>query len=112
VPIVHIHKRGADRFWGRHQWLAEHLGVEIISRNRGGAYAEGGRRGAPHALQVADRFHVNKNLRETVDRFLVRNHRALREPEAPMADHPANVVETADVVASYLSEMDLHQTFL
>src|SRR5215208_3013117 len=48
------------------QWLGEHPGVEIVSRDRSGEYAEAARRAAPHAVQVADRFHLLKNLRDVV----------------------------------------------
>jgi transposase len=47
-------------------WLGEHPGVEIVSRDRSGEYAEAARRAAPHAVQVADRFHLLKNLRDVV----------------------------------------------
>lgn len=52
------------------QWLQEYPEVEIVSRDRCGLYAEGARRGAPQARQVADRFHLLQNLRETIERQL------------------------------------------
>jgi transposase len=51
-------------------WLKTHPGVEIISRDRAPKYAEAAREGAPHAIQVADRWHLLKNMGETVQRFM------------------------------------------
>lgn len=52
------------------KWLKDHPEVEIISRDRAGAYIDGANKGAPQAKQVADRFHLLKNLTETTERFL------------------------------------------
>ena len=73
--------RSADT---RHTWLQAHPGVAIISRDLGGSYAEGARRGAPDAVQVADRWHLLANLRAALERLLTRKHAAL--PSVPHAD--------------------------
>jgi transposase len=70
-------------------WLRAHPGVQIISRDRGGVYAEGARHGAPQAVQVADRFHLLKNLLEALDRVLLRQHTLLAEVFRDLASETA-----------------------
>ena len=67
------------------EWLAQHPEVTTVSRDRQGVYAEGARRGAPEAVQVADSFHLVLNLTQAVERELAVNRRQLRivSPSAP-----------------------------
>jgi transposase len=55
-------------------WLAQHPAITVVCRDRSDLYAEGIRRGAPHAIQVVDRFHLVQNLRQALEAFLI-NHR-------------------------------------
>src|ERR1700733_4638504 len=51
-------------------WFRDHPNVDVVGRDRAGLYAEAAREGAPQAKQVADRFHLMQNFRETVERQL------------------------------------------
>jgi transposase len=64
-------------------WLKAHPGVEVVTRDRARAYAEGITGGAPNALQVADRFHILKNLSEALERLLTRQHQFVRAAVQP-----------------------------
>src|SRR5437016_1550006 len=74
-------------------WLAAHPGVEIVSRDRSGAYAEAIREGAPAAVQVADRWHLLKNLVEALEAVLLREHAALRQAAQGASQDAASVAE-------------------
>jgi len=60
-------------------WLRRHASIAVVSRDRAAAYAEAARRGAPQAIQVADRFHLVKNLGDAVQRALSRHATVLRD---------------------------------
>src|SRR6266516_5975675 len=67
-------------------WLRTHQEVEIVSRDRGGDYAAAARKGAPQAQQVADKFHLLKNLRERIKDLMDRRHSCLPEVEDARSD--------------------------
>jgi transposase len=68
-PVALLPDRSAESFAG---WLREHPGVEIISRDRGDPFIKGAAAGAPGAVQVADRFHLVRNLRDALSRLIDR----------------------------------------
>jgi transposase len=70
------------------QWLRAHPGVEVIARDRSSTYAEGARQGASEAIQVADRFHLLQNLRETLDEVFTTHHHALDAVNAAARQQP------------------------
>ncbi len=51
--------------------------IDVISRDRGGEYAAAARKGAPQAQQIADKFHLLKNLRDGLKELMARKQKVL-----------------------------------
>jgi len=67
------------------EWLEHHPGVEIISRDRASAYSEGASKGAPDAIQVADRWHLLKNMTDALKRMMNKYNQASRKTAVEIA---------------------------
>ncbi len=74
-PVDLVPDRTADMI---QHWLRTHPGVRTIARDRSTEYAHGATAGASGALQVADRWHLLRNLRDALERALTRRRAHLR----------------------------------
>jgi Transposase/zinc-finger of transposase IS204/IS1001/IS1096/IS1165 len=54
-------------------WLEAHPSIELVSRDRASAYSKAASEGASDAQQVADRWHLLKNVREAIERVFERH---------------------------------------
>jgi transposase len=75
-PIALLEDRDAETLAA---WLKQHPTIRIIARDRAGIYAEGATKGAPQALQVADRFHLLGNLADALLPVFEQHAKLLRQ---------------------------------
>lgn len=95
-PIALLADRKADTLA---DWLREHPGIEVLSRDRSKTYKSAMDKATPDAIQVADRFHLVKNLSEALELSLENYHAELKA--ASREQYPvtsSNLGHTATVV--------------
>jgi transposase len=91
-PVDLLPERSADALC---EWLKAHPEVEIISRDRGDDYIRGATAGAPQAVQVADRWHLLRNLRDALKGTADRHHAAVQaaaRESAALSQEPAPIL--------------------
>ena len=59
-------------------WFRKYPEIQVVSRDRGGIYATAAREGAPQAKQVADRWHLLKNIGDAIERMMYRHMPLIR----------------------------------
>lgn len=70
-------------------WLRAHPGIEILSCDRSSVYSEAAVRAAPQATQIADRWHLLRNLSEALTGALAPYHRLMSEAAQVVSGRPA-----------------------
>ena len=68
--------------------LVEHPQIEIVARDRGGGYARAAARALPHAVQVADRWHLMENASRAFLDAVRRSMRPIRRSVGAMTLNP------------------------
>ncbi|MFG3288999.1 ISL3 family transposase [Streptomyces sp. NPDC048179] len=101
-------------------WLTKHPGVEIICRDRATACTKAVKEAAPNALEVADRWHLPRNLSAEVEKTCHQHRGCLRKraeeetvtevPEAaPMLLPPAELPRTQIIERTRHRYEDIHR---
>jgi transposase len=73
-PVELLEDRSAETLAA---WLKEYPKLRIIGRDRSTEYERGIEQGAPQVVEVLDRWHLLKNLRQSTERVLEGNSAAL-----------------------------------
>jgi transposase len=79
-PIELLPDRSAETLAA---WLKEYPSLRVVSRDRSTEYERGIKEGAPEVVEVLDRWHLLKNLREAAERVLEHNHGVLSTVRLP-----------------------------
>lgn len=82
-------------------WFKKYPEIQVVSRDRGGIYALAARDGAPQARQVADRWHLLKNIGDALEPMMYR-HMPLIRLVATELSPKKQITEASPVTASTL----------
>ncbi|MBM3564301.1 MAG: transposase [Alphaproteobacteria bacterium] len=78
-------------------WMARQPQIAVVAGDRGGAYALAARRALPHAVQVADRWHLMKSASQAFLNVVRRSMRQIRTTIGAATVNPAPLTYAEDV---------------
>jgi transposase len=70
-------------------WLRDHPGIKFVARDRGASYGEAASKGAPQAIQIADRWQLVENASASFLDVVRQNMHAIRKSSATDDIDPA-----------------------
>jgi transposase len=76
-------------------WLRKHPEIDLVSRDRGKIFREAATEGVPQAKQAVDRFHLQKNFAEALEKFFRKQERALKKATQRSTGKTRSAEETA-----------------
>ncbi|MGB5058419.1 MAG: ISL3 family transposase, partial [Candidatus Promineifilaceae bacterium] len=76
------------------EWLKKYPSIEMVTRDRSGEYRDAITEALPGATQIADRWHLLKNMGETIERHISKRYKSLRESMANWAKEDAVDLDT------------------
>lgn len=89
------------------EWLGKHPQIETVARDRSKEFALAISTAIPHAQQVLDRWHLLKNLRETLERELGQIHQQLKQKLANNGKIPRSRKDKTQQEASLFKRREL-----
>ena len=98
------------------EWLRKHPEIDLVSRDRGKIFREAATDGAPQAKQVVDRYHLQKNFAEALEKFFRKQEPVLKKVTQRIvgktrpAERPAMPEQVAQVRrARHRQQVSLHK---
>ncbi len=82
------------------EWLKAHPGVEIVTRDRSSVYASAITTACPDAVQVADRWHLLKNLSENLEKLLDSERSLIKEAARELSQEKAEEQQNSSTTHS------------
>lgn len=95
-------------------WFKHNSDVKVVTRDRFARYAKGVTNGLPGATQVADRWHLLKNMGDALQKLLERNRQEIRRNSVPpepliAVNNPDDVLKSATSVSQGRRQKQLEE---